>query len=519
MNTQYVCMPGCDMSEVRDLAMPEDWFFEAVGAQHTDSGVSVNAYSALGNCSLWQGVNILAGDVGQLPIKLYRKSGRNREEISGVPAIELLRSRPNSWQLPSVWKETMMQRALLWGNALSWIRFRGDGKAELIPLRPESVGYELDDLTGDLFYTYNSHTTGARLTFEPSEIFHIQGLASDGLWGYSLVHVAKNCIGHALALEKHGNSTFRNSARPSVVLRHPGRMTPEGRQNLRHEWNEIHKGPDNSGRVAVLWEGMEIHPFSMSNEDAQWLEARKLDREFIASLLNLPAFKLNALENSSVRANLEEQNRDYFQTSLSRWLNRFAEEARAKLLTEAERVAEYYYRWVVEAFLKGDIQKRYGAYSVAIASRIMNPNEVRELEDLNPYDGGDEYGNPNIDVMPEEEDDESDAAASDLISDRIRQLVKIEIGTVKRASKAQNFVAWVDTYYSTGFREQAESVLTPTVDAVRILAPHVVFDATTWINEHAVESKRRLLKMCDQTLPERLAEAISAECELWSTRT
>jgi hypothetical protein len=39
---------------------------------------------------------------------------------------------------------------------------------------------------------------------------------------------------------------------------------------------------------------------------------------------------------------------------------------------------------------------RFNAYSLAIQNRIMNPNEVRQLESMNPYEGGDNYENPNI---------------------------------------------------------------------------------------------------------------------------
>jgi hypothetical protein len=39
--------------------------------------------------------------------------------------------------------------------------------------------------------------------------------------------------------------------------------------------------------------------------------------------------------------------------------------------------------------------ERYAAYQIGISSRILNANECRSLEDLNPYQGGDAYENPN----------------------------------------------------------------------------------------------------------------------------
>lgn len=523
MNTEIYCVPGLDSYEFVNttLSSPDAWFVDAAGGATADSGVRVNGYTALTNCCVWQAVNVLAGDVGQLPIKLYRKEGRNREEVDGEPAIELLRERPNPWQTPSVWKETMMSWALIWGNALSWIRTDTGGKPTMmVPLRPDRVGFEFDDeLTGRFHYTYRT-IKGATITFDASEIYHIQGLAGDGVWGYSLVEVAKNCIGHGLALEKHGNKSFANGARPSGVLKHPGKMAPEARANLRAEWNQLHAGSDNAGRVAVLWEGMEFAAMQMSNEDSQWLQARRLDREFVASLFNLPAFKLNSLEHSSVRANLEEQNRDYFQTSLSRWLNRFAEQARSKLLSEKQRTTGHYYRWLPEAFLKGDIQKRYQAYGVAITNRVLNPNEVREKEDMNPYDGGDEYSNPNIDVTPKA-DESADKAAESLVQDRLRQCVTAEVNAVSRAaSSVKNFVQWIDKYYEGGggYWSLVEKSLQPVVNAVSAMRSTFSFDVAAFAQQHANESKRRLLKVCDQTVSDRLIESIKAECQTWEAR-
>jgi hypothetical protein len=63
----------------------------------------------------------------------------------------------------------------------------------------------------------------------------------------------------------------------------------------------------------------------------------------------------------------------------------------------------------MNALLRADMASRFQAYGLAIQNRIMNPNEVRKLENLNAYDGGDSYENPNITPgTPANEDNESD---------------------------------------------------------------------------------------------------------------
>src|SRR5574338_179470 len=111
------------MSDVRasTASHPEEWFFEALTWGRSDSGETVNPTTALSHGPVWQAVNILAGDVGQLPLHVYRKNGRNRERIESHPVDWLLTREPNDYQTPSIWKETMMSVALLWGNACSYI--------------------------------------------------------------------------------------------------------------------------------------------------------------------------------------------------------------------------------------------------------------------------------------------------------------------------------------------------------------------------------------------------------------
>ena len=534
--TQYDAMPGAPSAvDVQAAAFPsDDWFFDAVGHGRSDAGVVVSPNSALGHGPVWQAVNILAGDVGQLPFRKMRRErvgeGDNQrwatEKDDTHWADFLLRDAPNDVQTPGQFKETMMAWALLWGNAFAYIDRPGTPDAQLIPMRPDRVSHE--PIGGGKYRVwYVDDVTGRREEFMNRELFHIRGLSTDGIWGLSAVQTAKNVIGHGLALQQHGDSVFKNAARPSGYLRKPeGSMSPEARANLRKEWDSIHSGSHNAGRVAVLWEGMEFHQMSMSNEDAQWLEGRKLDREFIASLFNLPAFKLNALENSAVRANLEEQNRDYFNTSLARWTNKFAEEASRKLLSIKERRSnQHFFKWFPESFLRGDTKTRFESYSTAIASRWMSPNEVREREDMNPYDGGDAFENPNTSSPgtapqpePEEAPDRPDTAeaATALVEDRARQLLKSEANRVKQAAKkATNFVEWLDRYYD-GLEDVAEEFFQHAV-ALAAACGHGG-DWRRAVNEHAQAAKAAWLALTDMVTQEELHGAVAETAETWPNK-
>ena len=462
---------------------PDIWMVDALGGGRSDSGVTVNAKSALSHGPIWQGINILAGDQGMLPLVLIRRDGSEKTEDVQHPASRIIRDRPNRDTLPHAFRELMVMRAILWGNGVAAI-IRNEMTSmpqELLPLPPDATYPAYDDL-GRLHIVTRMERPNSNksesFVFAYEDVFHLSGLSRDGIWGHSLVEVAKNTIGHGLALEKHGNKTFANGARPSGVLEHPAKLTPEARQQLRKEWANLHQGTSNSGRIAILFEGMKFAPMSVSNADAEWLEAKKWDRREAAGLLNLPPFKLGAIE-AEIRANMEQQNQIYLQSGLARWLNKWTEELTRKLLRPREiEQRTHYWHWKTAAFLRGDIKSRYEAYRIGRDGEWLSPNEIRSLEDMNPRPGGDDYQNPN--TKPASASVSNDLA-SRLFAAECVTMAKRECQKLRKASLTEkNFVAWLDGFYDAEWIETMQPVVSPNMAAA-----------------YCVERKQEVLSLCD----------------------
>lgn len=462
---QFICGNDGDALEIRNDAtsgiyQPAQWLVDWATGGKNDAGVAVNGYTALTHCPLWQGVNIIAGDFGQTPVRLLRNEF---DEQRKHPSWNLLRVAPNELQSPSVWKETMMQWALIWGNGVSWIRRQGSRPVELIPLRPDCLWHQVLSFEGQkiLLYHYRSPYPNSmeQYTFFPDEVLHFQGLTSDGVWGYPLWQIARNTIGHGLALEKHGNKQFSNGARPAGVLKHPGKMSKEARDNLRTEWNAIHAGADNAGKIAILWEAMEFQAMSNSNVESDWIEAKRMGVYEAASLLNLPPHKLGALQDSSVRANLEEQNADYVNRTLNRWYTRADEEYKRKLLTDQEwKSDEFCYKHDVDAFMKGDMDTLTTVADRCVKATLMNPNEGRKLIGLPPYEGGEKYGSPAINPNSNNENSPSSAGKTPKTppngpnagetKSKLANAIDNEAAMLRAAAKSKkNFIGWLDAFY------------------------------------------------------------------------
>jgi HK97 family phage portal protein len=486
-HSQIMCLHDGDAFEMRDqtsgYSNPQQWLIDwAHGGARNDSGVAVNGFSALTNCALWQGINIIAGDIGQVPFKLMRDDFNEQPDH---PASRILNIKPNELQTPSVFKETLMQWALLWGNFVGWIIRDGIQPAAVVPLRPDCVWPEVVVFNGTqlVVYHYNSPYSGTSYTFLSDDVIHVQGLTSDGIWGYPLYIIGANTIGHGLALEKHGNRQFSNGARPSGVLKHPGKMSPEARANLRSEWNAIHQGPDKSGAIAILWEQMDFQETQMSNIDAQWIEASKESAICIARLLNIPAYRLNVIDASSNRANLEEQNENYKQTTLTRHTNRINEEFCKKLLTRVQWLSG---RWRLvpqfDTFLGPDIETKSNIATQLVINTIWNPNEARAFMGYPPRADGETYGNPAInpnepsgesaaepDEPTEIDELETENAHRALLLDIIHHVMEVEAKRLRTAVKnTQKFHDWLNEFYvgeNSRFIDMAHSIAQPSIKA------------------------------------------------------
>lgn len=228
------------------------------------------------------------------------------------------------------------------------------------------------------------------MILRPPDVLHIPGLGFDGLVGYSPIAMAKNAIGLAIATEEYGSKFFANGAAPSGVLEHPG--TIKDPQRVRESWMSQFGGSQNSGKIAVLEEGLKYTPISISPEQAQFLETRKFQINEIARIFRVPPHMLADLEKSSF-SNIEQQSLEFVKYTLDPWVIRWEQSIQRTLLSPGEK-KEYFVKFNVEGLLRGDYQSRMSGYATARQNGWMSANDIRELENLDRIpaeEGGDLY--------------------------------------------------------------------------------------------------------------------------------
>lgn len=360
------------------------------------AGKNVNERSAMQMTAVYSCVRILAEAVAGLPLHLYRyKEDGGKEKALDHTLYNLLHDEPNKEMSSFIFRETLMTHLLLWGNAYAQIIRNGKGEViALYPLMPNKMTVDRDE-NGEIYYAYNRSSDEAikesgTVYLTSRDVLHIPGLGFDGLVGYSPIAMAKNAIGLAIAAEEYGSKFYANGAAPSGVLEHPGTIKDPAR--LRENWNSTFGGSANSGKVAVLEEGMKYTPISISPEQAQFLETRKFQINEIARIFRVPPHMVGDLEKSSF-SNIEQQSLEFVKYTLDPWVIRWEQSLSRSLLTPDEK-KKYFFKFNLEGLLRGDYASRMSGYATARQNGWMSANDIRELENLDripPELGGDLY--------------------------------------------------------------------------------------------------------------------------------
>lgn len=374
--------------EGKSLKALED-FFAAAGA--TSSAIAVTPTKALECAPVARGVSVRSETLGILPVHLYRRLEGGGKERAEHPLETLLSGRPNGWTSTPEFLMTLERDSLLHDAGAFALANRVDGGriAELVRLVPGTVEVKTDPV-GEPQYLV-SEPGGGRRTYPWRDILHIPNIG-----GVSPVRQAREAIGVFKAMEGHAARIFASGGRPSGVLQAKGSLKEQAIARLKASWTKAHAG-DASGGTAILEDGIEFKPLTFNSVDLQFLELRGFQVVEIARSLGVPPTLLFDFGRATW-ANAAEMGQAYLTYTLLPRLKLWTG-AIARLLS-AEEQAELVPEFTVDAIVQAEISKRFAAYASAISSRILNPNEVREMENRAPYDGGAEFLNPNTTAAP-----------------------------------------------------------------------------------------------------------------------
>jgi HK97 family phage portal protein len=366
------------------LSRPASWLLDLF--VKSKSGATVNESSSMTLSAVYAAVRVISETVASLPLHVYEREGQGRRRLDEHP-VALLLEKPNPYQTSFVWKQFLQASDSFHGNAYCIIERNAAGQPiKLTPVHPDKVAIKMRD--GEKYF----HVDKVGV-FADYEMLHLMGLSFSGIEGISVMEAAREAIGMGLAAQQFGGEFFGNGANLGGVITHPAKLTPDSMQRLKDSWRRNYQGNDKSHGTAVLEEGMKYERIGIPPDQAQFLETRKFQILDIARIFRVPPHMLGELDASASRANIEEQGISFVRDTIRPIVTMWEDELNKKLFMPSEQ-GRMYVRFNLDSLLRGDTSSRFSSYAVARQWGWLSVNDIRDLENMNPIEGGDVYLQP-----------------------------------------------------------------------------------------------------------------------------
>lgn len=356
--------------------------------------VEVDQQAVLAYFAVYSCITLIAADIGKLRLRLVERtrSGVWEEVESQSPFWPVLR-KPNRYQTRQKFIEQWITSKLIHGNA--YILKQRDARGvvtALYVLDPTRVT-PLIASDGGVYYQLQDDYLAQVPTGFPavpaSEIIHDTMVClHHPLVGVSPIYACGLAATQGLKIQESSAKFFENGSRPGGILTAPAHIADDTAARLKEHWDNNYTGA-NSGKVAVLGDGLKYEQLAVNAVDAQLIEQLKMSAEQVCSAFHVPPWKIG-VGTMPTYQNAEILNQIYY----SDCLQSLIESAEAHLdegmgLTTVQKKT-LGVEFDLDDLIRMDNASKVAAVEKAIGSGGMSPNEARRRWlDLAPVDGGD----------------------------------------------------------------------------------------------------------------------------------
>ena len=369
---------------------------------------NVMTFSAVYACT-----TLIAQDIGKLCLNLMQKDSNDIWNETENPAFSPVLRKPNHFQTRQKFIENWVTSKLMHGNtyALKERDNRGvvtrlyilDPQVTRVLIAPDGsvyyqlstnrlagidalMGVEQTQVQGAVPGVDQSEVTRGEFYVPASEIIHdVYVPLYHPLCGVSPISACGLAAVQGLAMQNNSVKFFNNGAQPGGVLIAPGEIGERNAKEIKDYWEQNFTGV-NAGRVAVLSDGMEYKPMTISASDAQLINQLKWTSETVCTAFKVPPYMIGVGQVPSY-SNVEAINLQYYTQCLQPLM-----EAIEALLDDGLGLTgpdqQLGVEFDLDDLLKMDTNTQFKTYGEGVARGILAPDEARALLGYGPVPGG-----------------------------------------------------------------------------------------------------------------------------------
>jgi HK97 family phage portal protein len=346
------------------------------------AGVSVGEQSALGLSALFRGVSLISGTLGSLPLRSLRLDDSGAPQQ--VPSVFDDPDGPDG-QTPFEWKETLFAHLVIHGRAGALkVRTEAGGMARLplchpltwYPELPTAEEYQSGRLpVGGLWFRVTL-ADGKQVRLDGDGFWYVPALAMTPGFGQGLMQSARRSLSTAIAGDMSAAKMFSSGALISGLATpaDEGLDIADDIPQIRRELNNSVLGHENAGTIALVNRRLNFTPWTMTAQQAQFIESRAFQIEEIARWTGVPPHLLAQTDKqTSWGTGVDEQNRGLAKFVLGHWAQRV--EQRGSRLLAQPRWCEFDFA----ALERPNFETNVGLVLQQIAAGLISAEYGRKL--------------------------------------------------------------------------------------------------------------------------------------------
>ena len=355
--------------------------------------VTATAETVLAHAAVYACVTLIASDIGKLRVKLVAQDDDGIWQETVNTAHSPLLRKPNRYQNRIKFYEQWIVSKLIHGNTYAVKQRDARGVVVALYLLDPTCVQPLVAVDGAVYYRLGRDLLSqidADVVVPQSEIIHdVMIPLYHPLVGVSPIYACRVSAVQALTIEKNETQLFTNRAVPEGIVTAPGHISRELADELKARWQEAYSG-ENTGKVAVLGDGLTYEKMSISATDSQLIDQLKWTAENACTAFHVPPY-LIGVGPVPPNSNPETLQIQYYsqclqnlieciEILLDEGLEMTTNAAGQPIGTEMD----------LDDLIRMDTKTKVTAAADAIKGGGMAPNEARaRYLDLGPVAGGD----------------------------------------------------------------------------------------------------------------------------------
>ena len=342
----------------------------------TQSGVNVSVENLLTDATIVSGVNAIAKGISQIPMEAKRKESDGRKVILPDSDLQMLLDRPNVFQTPSEFKQTIVTSLIINGNCFIRIIRVGDKVMQLIPMDPDDISI------GSTSGGFPSYTHDQYGDIPLEDIVHIRDVTTWSPQGNSRLLLAAERIGALRAADKLMSRTFKNGISINYAVETAAEMNADAAAAFSEQLKKLfgENGSQNGG-VMLLGDGATVQQLKGATPADADIRALRQDliRE-IAAVFGVPAYMLGTSGDEKYN-NIRQKNASFTRDTLMPIMVNIQEALTLKL-SQGNEIIEFN----PTEFVKGAVNEQAIVANSLVSGGIWTQNEGRRFMDMNPVD-------------------------------------------------------------------------------------------------------------------------------------